>query len=126
MLQEHPHTSLFSFGSREVKQRPAIGIADLRRVSLLQHSPDRAHVPRCHRSLDLQLLVKLWVPSAVMVQHPVTVSKGRFICISGQVCSRYHAKKSSIQTLLLCLLKKYLHHTLKINLEALETKTKIC
>lgn len=93
MLQEHPHTSLFSFGSREVKQRPAIGIADLRRVSLLQHSPDRAHVPRCHRSLDLQLLVKLWVPSAVMVQHPVTFSKGRFICISGQVCNRYHAKK---------------------------------
>lgn len=76
MLEKDPNTSLFSFGSREVEQCPSVGIADLRRVSLLQHSADRADVPRCHCSLDLQLLVKLRVPSAVMVQHPVTFGIG--------------------------------------------------
>lgn len=70
MLQKHSHTSLFSFGGGEVKQRPAVGVTDLGRVALFQHPPDGAHVPGRHRSLDLQLLVKLWVPPAVMVQHP--------------------------------------------------------
>lgn len=73
MLQKDSNTSLFSFGSREVEQCPAIGIADLRRVSLLQHSPDSVHITCCHCSLDLQLLMKLRVPPAVMVQHPVTI-----------------------------------------------------
>lgn len=80
MLQKHSHTSLFSFGSGEVKQRPAVGITDLRRVALLQHSPDSAHVPRRHRSLDLQLLMKLWVPSAVVVQHPFTIRQKKQLC----------------------------------------------
>lgn len=76
MLQEDSHTSLFSFGGREVEQCPPVGVADLGRVSLFQHSPDGADVARCHCSLDLQLLVKLRVPSAVMVQHPVTFQRG--------------------------------------------------
>lgn len=81
MLQKDTNTSLFSFGSREVEQCPAIGIADLRRVSLLQHSPDSVHITCCHCSLDLQLLMKLRVPSAVMVQHPVTFQKGNvYLC----------------------------------------------
>lgn len=82
MLQKDSHTSFFSFGSREVEQRPPVSIADLRRVSLFQHSPDSADVPRCHCSLDLQLLMKLRVPSAVMVQHPVTFQKGKvYLCV---------------------------------------------
>lgn len=76
MLQKYSNTSLFSFGSREVEQRPAVGITDLRWVPLLQHSPDSADISRCHCSLDLQLLMKLRVPSAVMVQHPVTCWNG--------------------------------------------------
>lgn len=71
VFQKDSHASLFSLGSREVEQRPAIGVADLGRVALLQHPPDSVDVSRCHCSLDLQLLVKLRVPSAVMVQHPV-------------------------------------------------------
>lgn len=76
MLQKDSNTSLFSFGSREVEQCPAVGIADLRWVSLLQHSPNSADIPRCHCCLDLQLFMKLRVPSAVMVQHPVTFRNG--------------------------------------------------
>lgn len=80
MLQKYSNTSLFSFGSREMEQCPTVGITDLRRVSLFQHSSDSADIPRCHCSLDLQLLMKLRVPSAVMVQHPVTFRMGMFIC----------------------------------------------
>lgn len=80
MLQENPNTPLLSFGSREVQQRPAIGITDFWRVPVLQHPPDRADISGCHRSLDLQLLMKLRVPSAVMVQHPVIFPTVKFIC----------------------------------------------
>ena len=83
MLQKDSNTSLFSFGSGEVEQSPAVGVADLGRVSLLQHSPDSADIPSCHCSLDLQLLMKLRVPSAVMVQHPVTFRKGNVhLCLT--------------------------------------------
>lgn len=83
VLQEDSNTSLFSFGSRKVKQCPAVGVTDLGRVSLLQHPPDRAHITRCHCSLDLQLLMKLRVPSAVMVQHPVTFRNGNIhLCLT--------------------------------------------
>lgn len=78
MLQKDSNTSFFSFGSREMEQCPSVGIADLRRVPLLQHSPYSADIPCCHCSLDLQLLVKLRIPSAVMVQHPVTFRNGNF------------------------------------------------
>lgn len=82
MFQKDSNTSLFSFGSREVEQCPAIGIADLGRVSLLQHSPDSVHITCCHCSLDLQLLMKLRVPSAVMVQHPATFQRGNiYLCL---------------------------------------------
>lgn len=76
VLQKDSNTSLFSLGCWEVKQCPAVGITDLWWVSLLQHSPDRAHIPRRHCSLDLQLFMKLRVPSAVVVQHPVTFRNG--------------------------------------------------
>lgn len=75
MFQKDSHTSLLSFGSREVEQRPAVGVADLGRVALLQHPPDGVDISCCHCSLDLQLLVKLRVPPAVMVQHPVKFHK---------------------------------------------------
>lgn len=70
MLQEDSDTSLFAFGSRKVEQRPSVGVTDLGRVSLFQHPADSADVARRHRRLDLQLIVKLRVPSALMVQHP--------------------------------------------------------
>lgn len=85
VLQKHSNTSLFPFGSREVQQRPAVGVADLGRVSLLQHPPDGVHVPCCHRSLDLELLMKLRVPSAVMVQHPVTCHRATVLPGAGEL-----------------------------------------
>ena len=67
MLQEDPYTSLLSLGGREMEQRPSVGVPYFRGVALLQHPADGAHIPRRHRSLDLQLLMQLRVPYALMV-----------------------------------------------------------
>jgi hypothetical protein len=79
VLQEDPYTSLLALGGREMEQRPAVGVPYFGGVALLQHSADSAHIPSRHRSLDLQLLMQLRVPYALMVQHPVTFRKGNVL-----------------------------------------------
>lgn len=73
MLEEDTYAALLALGGREMQQRPAVGIPDLGRVALLQHLAHGVDITGCHRSLDLQLLLQVRVPSEVMVQHPVTL-----------------------------------------------------
>lgn len=67
MLQKNTDTSLLASCSREMKQGPAVGVAAVWRISLLQHLAHGVDIASGHSSLDLQLFLQLRVPPAVVV-----------------------------------------------------------
>lgn len=67
MFQKDTDTSLLAPCCREVKQGPAVGVAAVGGIALLQHLAHGVDIAGGHGSLDLQLLLQLRVPPAVVV-----------------------------------------------------------